>query len=70
MTGRQIEMVPGTRADGQPALAAYRHDAADGLWRAAGLLVITLDGEQVTGLTRYESATMRPFGLPGILPDD
>jgi RNA polymerase sigma-70 factor (TIGR02960 family) len=59
-----------TRANGQPALAVYMHDAADGLWRAGGLLVITLDGEQITGLTRFESATMHPFGLPRILPDD
>jgi RNA polymerase sigma-70 factor (TIGR02960 family) len=59
-----------TRANGQAALAVYMHDAADGLWRAGGLLVLTLNGEQITGLTRFESATMRPFGLPGILPDD
>jgi RNA polymerase sigma-70 factor (TIGR02960 family) len=59
-----------TRANGQPALAVYSRDAAGGLWRAGGLLVLTLDGEQITGLTRFETATMRPFGLPAILPDD
>jgi RNA polymerase sigma-70 factor (TIGR02960 family) len=59
-----------TRANGLPALAVYMHDAVDGLWRAGGLLVVTLDGEQITGLTRFESATMRSFGLPRILPDD
>ena len=59
-----------TRANGQPALAVYMDDAAGGLWRAGGLLVLTLDGEQITGLTRFETATMRPFGLPAILPDD
>ncbi|MEV6050355.1 RNA polymerase subunit sigma-70 [Streptomyces sp. NPDC052107] len=59
-----------TRANGQPALAVYMHDAVDGLWRAGGLLVITLDGDQITGLTRFEAATMHPFGLPRILPDD
>jgi len=59
-----------TRANGQPALAVYMHDAADGLWRAGGLLVLTLNGEQITGLTRFETTTMRPFGLPSILPDD
>jgi RNA polymerase sigma-70 factor (TIGR02960 family) len=58
------------RANGQPALAVYSRDDAGGLWRAGGLLVITLDGERITGLTRFETATMRPFGLPGILPDD
>lgn len=59
-----------TRANGQPALAVYMHDAADGLWRAGGLLVLTLNGAHITGLTRFESATMRPFGLPSILSDD
>jgi len=58
------------RANGQPALAVYVHDAADGLWRAGGLLVLTLDGEQIAGLTRFEPATMRPFGLPAFLPGD
>jgi len=64
----QARFVP-VRANGQPALAVYMHDAAGGLWRAGGLLVITADGEEVTGLTRLESAMMRPFGLPSILPD-
>jgi RNA polymerase sigma-70 factor (ECF subfamily) len=59
-----------TRANGQPALAVYMHDAADGLWRAGGLLVLTLNGERIIGLTRFETSTMRPFGLPSILPDD
>jgi len=59
-----------TRANGQPALGVYMHDPADGLWRAGGLLVLTLAGAHITGLTRFESATMRPFGLPSILPDD
>jgi RNA polymerase sigma-70 factor (ECF subfamily) len=58
-----------TRANGQPTLAVYMHDTASGLWRAAGLLVLTLDAEQITGLTRFETTTMRPFGLPSILPD-
>jgi hypothetical protein len=59
-----------TRANRQPALAVYAHDAASGLWRGAGLLVITLRGEQVAGLTRFESHTMRAFGLRRILADD
>jgi hypothetical protein len=25
---------------------------------------------QITGLTRFETATMRPLGLPAILPAD
>lgn len=59
-----------TRANGQPALAVYMHDGANGLWRAGGLLVVTVEGEQITALTRFESAMMRPFGLPVSFPDD
>jgi len=58
-----------TRANRQPALAVYTRDQASGLWRASGLLVITQRGDQIIGLTRFESHTLRPFGLPRILPD-
>ena len=37
---------------------------------AHGVLVITLRGGRVAGLTRFESHTMRAFGLPRILPDN
>jgi len=59
-----------TRANHQPALAVYTQDQASGLWRASGLLVLTLRGGQIAGLTRFESHTLRPFGLPRILPGD
>jgi RNA polymerase sigma-70 factor (TIGR02960 family) len=59
-----------TRANKQPALAVYTRDQASGLWRGSGLLVITVRGDQIAGLTRFESHTLRPFGLPRILPDD
>ena len=59
-----------TRANKQPALAIYTRDQASGLWRGSGLLVITARGDQIAALTRFESHTLRPFGLPGMLPDD
>jgi len=59
-----------TRANRQPALAVYTQDQASGLWRASGLLVLTLRGGRIAGLTRFESHTLRPFGLPRILPGD
>jgi hypothetical protein len=59
-----------THANRQPAVGVYTRDNADGVWRASGLLVITLDGDRIAGLTRFESATLRPFGLPRILADD
>ena len=59
-----------TRANRQPALAVYTRDQTNGLWRGSGLLVITPRGGQVVGLTRFESHTLRAFGLPRVLPDD
>ena len=53
-----------TRANRQPALAVYSRDEANGLWRGSGLLVITPRGGQVAALTRFESHTLRAFGLP------
>jgi len=45
-------------------------DDINGLWHGSGLLVITVRGDQVAGLTRFESHTLRAFGLPRVLPDD
>jgi RNA polymerase sigma-70 factor (ECF subfamily) len=58
------------QANRQPALAVYNRDAANGLWRGSGLLVITPRGDQVAGITRFESHTLRAFGLPRVLPGD
>jgi uncharacterized protein YndB with AHSA1/START domain len=59
-----------TRANRQPALAVYTRDDTNGLWHGSGLLVITVRDDQVAGLTRFESHTLRAFGLPRVLPDD
>jgi RNA polymerase sigma-70 factor, ECF subfamily len=59
-----------TRANRQPALAVYTRDEVSGLWHGSGLLVITVRGDQVAGLTRFESHTLRAFGLPRLLPGD
>ena len=61
---------PQIRANRQPALAVYTRGRAGGLWRASGLLVLALRGDQISGITRFESHTLEPFGLPRILPDD
>ena len=53
-----------------PALAVYTRDEVSGLWHGSGLLVITVRGDQVAGLTRFESHTLRAFGLPRLLPGD
>jgi hypothetical protein len=33
------------------------------LWHGSGLLVITITGDRVTGLTRFESHNLQAFGL-------
>ncbi|MGE5286526.1 MAG: hypothetical protein ACM3ML_04840 [Micromonosporaceae bacterium] len=58
------------RANRRPALAVHTRDDANGLWHGSGLLVITVRGDQVAGLTRFESHTLRAFGLPRVLPGD
>ena len=59
-----------TRANGQPALAVYSRDEPNDRWHASGLLVITPRGAEVAALTRFESHTLRPFGLPRVLSAD
>jgi RNA polymerase sigma-70 factor (TIGR02960 family) len=60
---RRFRMFP-TRANGQPALAAYTEDPLTGMLHANGLLVIDLVGERVSGLTRFESGVLSRFGFP------
>jgi RNA polymerase sigma-70 factor (ECF subfamily) len=57
-----------TRANGQPALAFYFVDAVTGAARAGGILVLTLSGERVSAITRFEAGLMDRFGLPRTLP--
>ncbi len=58
--GRRFDLVS-TRANGQPAFGAYLRATGDG----AGLLVLTLSGERISAITRFESSVLPAFGLPG-----
>jgi RNA polymerase sigma-70 factor, ECF subfamily len=42
-----------TRANGQPAVAYYTHDAETGSWRAAAIDVLTFDGERIKDITAF-----------------
>jgi RNA polymerase sigma-70 factor (ECF subfamily) len=64
--GRQFDLVP-TRANGQPAFGAYLN-LPDGSRRGIGVLVITLAGDRVCALTRFEDSVNPWFGLPDTLP--
>jgi RNA polymerase sigma-70 factor (ECF subfamily) len=64
--GRRFDLVP-ARANGQPAFAAYLHDPA-GSRHATGFHVLTLAGDRVCALTRFEAGVLPWFGLPRSLP--
>jgi RNA polymerase sigma-70 factor (ECF subfamily) len=64
--GRRVDLVR-TGANGQPAFGAYVHTPA-GVRRATGLFVLTLTGDRICGMTRFESSTLPSFGLPQSLP--
>ncbi|CAN5596511.1 sigma-70 family RNA polymerase sigma factor [soil metagenome] len=64
--GRRFDLVP-TRANGQPALGAYLATPA-GPRPGAGLFVLTLTGERILAMTRFEHDVLRTFGLPDALP--
>jgi RNA polymerase sigma-70 factor (ECF subfamily) len=66
-SGRRFDLLP-TRANGQPALGAYVRDAT-GIRHGVGLFVLTLAGNQISALTRFENSVMAWFGLPRSLPD-
>jgi RNA polymerase sigma-70 factor (ECF subfamily) len=61
-SGRRVDLVP-TRANGQPAFAAYLHTAT-GSRHGSGLFVLTLTGDQVCAFTRFDSSVLPWFGLP------
>ncbi len=65
-TGRRFDLVP-TRANGQPAFGAYLRIPA-GTRHATGFYVLTLAGDQIRGVTRFEASVLPWFGLPRSLP--
>jgi RNA polymerase sigma-70 factor (ECF subfamily) len=64
--GRRFDLVP-TRANGQPAFGAYLR-AADGISHGTGLFVLTLTGDRVCAMTRFDKSVLPGFGLPRSLP--
>ncbi len=64
--GRRFDLVP-TRANGQPAFGAYLRAPA-GIRHGTGLFVLTLTGDRICAMTRFESSVLPSFGLPRSLP--
>ncbi len=65
-SGRQYSLVP-TRANGQPAFGAYVR-SADGIRHFTSLFVLTLAGDEISALVRFDASVLPWFGLPRSLP--
>jgi RNA polymerase sigma-70 factor (TIGR02960 family) len=65
---RQHDLVP-TRANGQPAFGAYLRAACGGIRHGTGLFVLTLSGDRISAMTRFDNSVLPWFGLPHSLPD-
>ena len=63
---RKYHLVP-TRANGQPAFGLYVH-APGGVRHGTGLVVLTLAGDRIRAMTRFENTVLPWFGLPRSLP--
>jgi RNA polymerase sigma-70 factor (TIGR02960 family) len=65
-SGRRFDLVP-TRANGQPAFGAYLR-APTGIRHGTGLFVLTLTGDRICAMTRFDNSVLPWFGLPRSLP--
>jgi len=61
--GRRYSLVP-TRSNGQQAFGAYVRGKTGGIRHAAGLIVLTLSGDRISALTRFDNDALAWFGLP------
>ena len=65
--GPIYHLVP-TRANGQVAFGAYLRTPGGGVRHGAGVLVLTLAGDRISAVTRFDNDMLRWFGLPRSLP--
>jgi RNA polymerase sigma-70 factor (ECF subfamily) len=61
--GRRYELVP-TRANGPLAFGTYLRSPTDGVRHGAGLVVLTLSGDRISAITRFDNNVLPWFGLP------
>jgi RNA polymerase sigma-70 factor (ECF subfamily) len=61
--GRTYRLVP-TRANGQPAFGVYLRDQTTGVFHVNGMLVLTLAGNRIRAMTRFDNTPIGRFGLP------
>jgi len=60
--GRRFDLIP-TRANGQPAFGSYLRTPT-GNRSGTGLYVLTLTGERISAMTRFDDSVLSSFGLP------
>ncbi|HZE30468.1 MAG TPA: sigma-70 family RNA polymerase sigma factor [Actinoallomurus sp.] len=60
------DFVP-TRANGQPALGTYLRTPT-GIRHGVGLVVLTLSGDRISAITRFDASVLPSFALPRSLP--
>lgn len=65
--GRKYHLVPTGRANGQLAFGSYLHSPHGGR-HGTGLLVLTVTGDRISEIVRFESHVFAKFGLPKTLP--
>jgi RNA polymerase sigma-70 factor (ECF subfamily) len=64
----RYQLVPVT-ANGQPAFGFYLPDPTAGIYRAGGIMVLTVTGDQISGIARFsDRSLLARFGLPRTLP--
>jgi RNA polymerase sigma-70 factor (ECF subfamily) len=67
--GERTDRLVATRANGQPAFGHYVGDSHAPVVRAVGVVVLTLEGERISHITRFGgSGLLAQFGLPRTLP--
>jgi RNA polymerase sigma-70 factor (ECF subfamily) len=67
--GAPLQMIP-TRANGQPAFGCYFRRVNAEIARPYGMLVLTLEGAQISALTWFmDTSLFARFGLPRALPN-
>jgi RNA polymerase sigma-70 factor (TIGR02960 family) len=64
--GRRFDLVR-TRANGQPAFGAYLR-VPNRIRHGIGLIVLTLSGDRIRAMTRFDNSVLPSFGLPRSLP--
>lgn len=66
---RRYRLIP-TAANRQPAFGLYGYDHGEPVGHLRGVLVLTLEGDRISAITRFDNSTMPYFGLPDTLPSD